>query len=335
MDFFIRSIASISPFSHPAESPYGNAVVCADPDLSHTIDPKLTRRMSHIIKMGLAAALQALNEAGLQQPDAVITGTAYGCLDDTGVFLKKQVQQNETMLTPTSFIQSTHNTVGGQIGLMLHCHAYNNTFVHRGFSFEHALHDAMMLLEEGNTNHVLAGAVDELTPFSHAILERFGLFKQKTGDAATAKGTIAGEGAAFFVISNQPAADNYASIKNVTTLFKPSIQSVQETIQKILQENELTPGDIDIVINGKNGDEKTDAIYDEVLNPLFEGKTMISFKNESGEYPTASAIGLYKAAAILKQKPVTLTIGEEPSKWLVLYNHYQNIHHSVYLLRAC
>jgi hypothetical protein len=103
-----------------------------------------------------------------------------------------------------------------------------------------------------------------------------------------------------------------------------------------LQENEITQGDIDMVVNGKNGDEKSDAVYDEVLQPMFDGKTMISFKNESGEYPTASAIGLYKASAILKQKqPGTLTIGEEPIKWLLLYNHYQNIHHSIYLLRAC
>jgi 3-oxoacyl-(acyl-carrier-protein) synthase len=292
--------------------------------------------MSHIIKMGLAAALQALKEANLQQPDAVITGTAYGCLDDTGVFLKKQVQQNETMLTPTSFIQSTHNTVGGQIGLMLHCHAYNNTFVHRGFSFEHALHDTMMLLEEGNANNVLAGGVDELTAFSHAILNRFGIFKQPMNGTSTGKGTIAGEGAAFFVISNQPSSENYAVLKNVNTLFKPSIQSVQDNIQMILDENGITRNDIGIVITGKNGDEKTDAVYDEVLQPLFKGTTMISFKNESGEYPTASAIGLYKAVAILKQKqPAILSFGEEPVQWLLLYNHYQNIHHSIYLLRAC
>lgn len=335
MDFYIRSIASISPFSHPAESPFNNAVVCADPDLGPAVDPKLTRRMSHIIKMGLASALQALNEAKLQQPDAVITGTAYGCLDDTGVFLKKQVQQNETMLTPTSFIQSTHNTVGGQIGLLLHCHAYNNTFVHRGFSFEHALHDTMMMLEEGQAENILTGAVDELTPFSHAILERFGLFKNIASGAEPSKGTIAGEGAAFFVISNKPSGVDYAILKKVTTLFKPAIEVVQDQIQQVLQEHSIAAKDIDFILTGKNGDEKTDRIYDKVLLPLFEGKTMAGFKNESGEFPTAPAIGLYKAAAIIKQKQQQMDAVSDPVKWLLFYNHYQNIHHSIYLLKAC
>ena len=190
MDFFIRSIAGVSPFSHPAESPYPHALVCADPDLGTIVDPKLTRRMSHVIKMGLGAAMEALKESGLQQPDAVITGTAYGCLDDTGVFLKKQVQQNETMLTPTAFIQSTHNTVGGQVGLLLKCHGYNNTFVHRGFSFEHALQDAMMLIEEGSATNVLVGAVDELTPYSYAILDRFHLFKNDHDGITSNEGCI-------------------------------------------------------------------------------------------------------------------------------------------------
>lgn len=336
MSCYIRSVACISPFSHPADSPYSNALVCADPDLNHLIDAKLTRRMSHVIKMGIGAAMHALAQAGLQQPDAIITGTAYGCLDDTGVFLKKQVQQNETMLTPTAFIQSTHNTVGGQIGLMLHCHAYNNTFVHRGFSFEHALQDAMLLLEEGNANHVLAGAVDELTATSHAILNRFGIYKQFNNELPAAKGTIAGEGAAFFVLSSQPSENDYACLKNVTTLFKPSVAIAQAAIAALLDEHGLTPDGIDIIVAGKNADEATDKIYDDILLPLFDEKDIIHFKNESGEYPTAAAIGLYKAAAIAKQKQAVNTeIADSPVKHILIYNHYQNIHHSIYLIGTC
>src|SRR5690606_5551866 len=118
-----------------------------DPDYKQWIDVKQIRRMSRVVKMGVAAANLSLEAAGLTAPDAIITGTAYGCLDDTGVFLKKMVEQQEEMLTPTAFIQSTHNTVAGQIALLLQCHGYNNTFVNRGFSFENALLDAMMILD--------------------------------------------------------------------------------------------------------------------------------------------------------------------------------------------
>ena len=58
------------------------------------------------------------------------------------VFLRKMIEFEEKMLSPTAFIQSTHNTVGAQIALLLKCHHYNNTIVHRAFSFENALTEA-------------------------------------------------------------------------------------------------------------------------------------------------------------------------------------------------
>jgi len=134
--------------------------------------------MSRIIRMGVAAAMECLQEAKITKPDAIVTGTAYGCLEDTGLFLTKMVEFNEDLLTPTAFIQSTHNTIGAQIGLMLQCNNYNNAFVHRGFSFESALLDGMMLLKENEVSNVLVGAIDEITNISHAILNLWGLIKQ-------------------------------------------------------------------------------------------------------------------------------------------------------------
>jgi 3-oxoacyl-(acyl-carrier-protein) synthase len=332
MNIYISSVSAITPASHPAESPFSNALVCADADLTGLLDHKLTRRMSHVIKMGVGTALKALQEAKISQPDAIITGTAYGCLDDTGIFLKRQIEQHESMLTPTAFIQSTHNTVGGQIGLLLHCHAYNNTFVHSGFSFEHALEDAVMMLHDGQANNVLVGAVDELTKTSHTILERFGLFKQ---NPASKKGYTGGEGAAFFVLTNHEKEGNMATLKNVTTLFKPSAEHVSNTIYNLLEENGLGAEDVDIIIEGKNCGGQADKVYDEVLLTLFGDKKRIGFKNESGEYPTAAAIALYKAANIARLKIFAGEQSNIPVKNILIYNHYQNIYHSIYLLQAC
>ena len=100
-----------------------------EPDYTAFIDPKLIRRMSHLIKMGVAAAKECLERGNTQMPGAIITGTAYGCLEDTVSFLTRMIELNEELLPPTAFIQSTHNTVSAQIALMLACHNYNNTFV--------------------------------------------------------------------------------------------------------------------------------------------------------------------------------------------------------------
>jgi hypothetical protein len=112
--------------------------------------------------------------------------------------------------------------VGAQIALLLTCHAYNNTFVHRGFSFESALLDAIMLLQDGETTSVLAGSVDEITDISYAILSRFGFYKRfpvsNLGLISTvSKGSIAGEGAAFFQQASLPNA--YAQLKGVYTFI--------------------------------------------------------------------------------------------------------------------
>ena len=153
---YIRATGNISPqktFGHgpllaePIEHS-GNRLTCVEPDYKDLIDVKLIRRMSRIIRMGVAAASACLQEAKVEVPDAITTGTAYGCMEDTGLFLTKMVEFNEELLTPTAFIQSTHNTIGAQIALMLKCHEYNNAYVHRGFSFESALLDGMMLLRK-------------------------------------------------------------------------------------------------------------------------------------------------------------------------------------------
>ena len=144
--------------------------------------------------------------------------------------------QGEEMLSPTAFIQSTHNTIGAQIGLMLQCNNYNNAFVHRGFSFESALLDGMLLLKENEASNVLVGAIDEITNFSHAILNRMGLYKQGTVSNlevfnTRSKGTIAGEGAAFFLLANDPSSTDYAKLDALKTFYKPAgITEIEDQI---------------------------------------------------------------------------------------------------------
>src|ERR1700753_1685009 len=132
MKMYIRSAACIS-----AQKTFGDADLLTEPvayndmrlraiepDYSAYIDPKQIRRMSHVIKMGVAAARECLQQGDTALPDAIITGTAYGCLEDTVSFLTRMIEMNEELLPPTAFIQSTQNTVAAQIALMPQCQAY-------------------------------------------------------------------------------------------------------------------------------------------------------------------------------------------------------------------
>ena len=351
---YIRATGNISPqktFGHPPflSEPVaysGNRLACVEPDYKELIDVKLIRRMSRIIRMGVAAAMECLQEAGVAKPDAIITGTAYGCMEDTDLFLTKMVEYKEELLTPTAFIQSTHNTIGAQIGLLLQCNNYNNTFVHRGFSFESALLDGMMLLKEKEAVNVLVGAIDEITNTSHAILSRMGLYKQAQISnlelfKTKSKGTIAGEGAAFFLLANEPSATDYAKLDGLKTFYKPQgIEEIEEHILSFLADQSIGLDEIDLIITGKNGDAKSDEIFDQLQHRIFSKNNLINYKNLCGEYPTATAFALWLAANIIKSAtmPTVLEYSgpkEKPIKRILICDHYQSIHHSLLLISAC
>jgi 3-oxoacyl-[acyl-carrier-protein] synthase II len=353
MNIYIKSAAAISAQESgefPISWRYQETVrlSLADPDYKNWIDPKQIRRMGRAIKMGVAASHMALERAHCKLPNAIIMGTAYGCLADTGVFLHKMVDQQEDMLTPTAFIQSTHNTVGGQIALLLQCHGYNNTFVHGAFSLEHALLDSMLLLKEQPTYKILTGSVDELTEASFQILKRFRLFKRlpvnsKDLMASTTPGTIAGEGASFFVLHTEKDSENWARLIGLEMLYKPKEDlEIQAKLDAFLANHHLKISDVDCIMTGLNGDARRDAEQLQRIQKHFPQTPLASFKQLSGEYPTANGFGLYLAAQILKEgtlpQGVLLPFSQPfdgSVKRILLWNHWLDSHQSFILLESC
>jgi len=175
------------------------------PDYKLYIDLMARRRMGRIIKAGVSAAKICLNDAGAAMPEAIITGTGLGCIEDTERFLYSVLENQERLLNPAHFMQSTYNTLCSQIAIQLSCTNYNNTFVHRAFSFESALIDAMMLIAEERAGNVLVGGVDEITANHYAISGKLGIWKKETVSSlhlleSSTEGTIPGEGAAYFFL---------------------------------------------------------------------------------------------------------------------------------------
>ncbi len=348
MKTYIRSASSISPQNTFGDNGFlpdiveytGTRLKAIEPDYKGYIDPKLIRRMSHVIKMGVSAAKDCLSRAGVEMPGAIITGTALGCIEDTVTFLTRIVELNEEMLPPTAFIQSTHNTVAAQIALMLQCHGYNNTFVHKGVSFENALIDALMLLKEQEANNILVGGTEEMIDASFTVLTRLGLYKRQPISnldlyKQESKGTIGGEGASFFLLSSEPSADNMAELTGIKVLYKPT--DIEQSIATFLKDNSLTVADIDLVVTGRNGDIRNDKIYDELEQSIFANSLMGNYKHLCGEYPTSSSFALWLVANCIKRGvvPAIVADGNIAPKKVLIYNHYQGNYHSLMLLSAC
>ena len=256
---YIQSLASIYPQGDPVE---GRLSAC-EPDYKEWIkEAGQRRRMSRIVKMGVTAGLQCLQNSS-EKPEAIITATGLGCLADTEKFLQSIVSQNEELLSPTPFIQSTFNTIGAQIALLSANKTYNSTYVHRAFSFESALLDAVMQLQAGDAGSVLVGAVDELTPTVYDILQRMGAWRKFP----------AGEGASFFLLGNQKTEQTVARIVAVDMQSGDfSRDQLSEKWSGFLQ---------------KYGAPDANIVSDEM------------YKAICGEYQTASSFGLWYACTQL------------------------------------
>jgi len=304
------------------------------------------RRMSSSIKMGVVAALQALENANIQHPDAIITGTGMGCKTDSDVFLEELLASDEGLLSPTKFIQSTHNTVAGQIALQLQCKAYNMTYVQGSASFESALLDSFLQVKSAKNKNFLIGGVDEISKHTNNLHELDGQLKKET-EVDNLKllnyqtpGSILGEGASFFVTSAQKSDSSYASVKDIQLYNQLREEELESTIHSFLEQNNTTSEEIDVIILGNNGDVIFDNYYHILQEGLFKKTAQVYYKHLVGEFYTASGFGFWLACKILQLQEIPLVCllnNAQPQKMkkILLYNQYRGKDHSLILLESC
>ena len=262
--------ASIEPITASSE--------LISPVFKDYIDAGLLRRMSKILRMSVTCAKDCLEQAGIEQPDSIVVGTGFGCLQDTEKFLNN-VLTIEGLLPPTSFIQSTHNTIAGQISLSIGNHGYNMTHTQNTLSFEHAVLDAMLLLEEDNKN-VLVGAADEYIEILDNISTNLNLVAK----------TRLTSGASFFILSNEKTERTLAQILDVETIG--FVQDIPIAIDTFLKKNNLAQTQIDYVFFADSG--KDSFVYS-YFDQIEDEKRLIDYSLLSGLYPTNSAFALHCA----------------------------------------
>lgn len=331
MELYIHSAGVLSVAGNNSSNDFlealsiseGANLRCKEPDYSSYIPSMQLRRMSKAVRMGIGASKIALEKAGNIKPDAFSVGTALGCLYDTEIFLSKMIDQDEQMLTPTAFIQSTHNTVAGQIALVNNCNGHNLTFVQRGHSFEHAMINAGLYLNENSSKNILVGGIDEMTPTTDAILQQFGINNNA-------------EGAGFFVISHQQPSTKSICIKEILTLTTQDKNKLTNEINALISRNQCSQESIDTVLLGISTDDNTQPIYEHLQETVFANASQYSFKNFSGEYPTATAFALGILQASLNTvlpEVCKLQHVNNSMKNVMIVNHYLD-YWSVWMLKV-
>ena len=350
---YINSVGSISVQRTFENSEFLNEITTYNDTVASVIKPDYkayipaaqARRMAKGIKMSTVSSQTALREAGLENVDAIIVGTGLGCIDDSEKFIGDIIDNKELYLTPTRFIQSSHNTVAGQIALSIGCTGYNFTYVHSTVSFESSLMDAKMQLEQDEAENILVGGVDEMVKHhvdSHRLI---GHIKSEPLDStklldSNTKGSVMGEGSHFFVLSNQKQGSTYAELVAITCYNTIARDNLPKKIASFLKENQTSIPSIDLVVLGNNGDVDFDGYYNDLSNGIFKDTPQAYYKHLSAEYDTASGFAFWLGAKILKTQtiPDVVKLNQLDAtnmQTILIYNQYRGENHSLILLRKC
>lgn len=283
------------------------------PDYKKIITPGSLRRMSKIIRMGIACGKDCTEQSNTHNPDAIIVGTGLGCLTDTETFLKNTITI-EGLIPPTAFIQSTHNTIAGQISLALKNHNYNNTHTQNSLSFEHSLIDAILCLNE-DCNSVLVGAADENIPLMDDLAKQLGFVFLNNKLTS---------GSSFFMLSKQKNEHSKVALVDSLTIGlnkeNPSL-----IIESFLQNNNITSNNIDLILSSTYGSK--------ISEPLINDTNHISLSKYSGYYFSNIAFGMHLATEMMTKQNSMLDSKQKP-KTVLLYNNLNNKNIGLTLLKS-
>lgn len=287
-----------------------------DPNFRDFLAPLEARRMGRLLKRAAVVAETALKEGATACPDAIFTGTGLGCVESTEKFLEALCREGEQLLSPAHFMQSTHNTIGSLIAIRTHCHGANTTFSHKTFSFEQALHEAVMSLRLSECHNALVGGYDEVTPSYYTLLRRASYVghPQQVACSETAMAALI-------------ATEAEGAVAQLDALRLGQASQDGEACQRLnefLDKGGIAVKDIDAVVTGDNGVAANDVLYASLCATCLPGIPQLANKQLFGENYTVSALAFYAAARILQHGawPAALSAlpATRPPKRLLIVN---------------
>lgn len=301
----------------------------AETDQLHAIEPDYKgiitdagkrRRMAHLIKMGVSTSLDCLTlpDGNLLIPDAIMSATAMGGLEDTEKFLRCIIDNGEDLLNPSNFIQSTGNTFGGQTGLLLGHHGYNVTYAHGGYSMESALTDAMLQLTSGDIKDALVTGADEITATEYEVMRKMGFWRG---------GRQMGEGSSSFLLTTEKEG-SVCELAAVSLLHETTPKQIANSIEELANSNQLKATDIDLVLTGCDCDKAAEK-------EISDRFPVTDYKQWCGQYGTKSGFGLWIGTQLLSRciAPKGNQWEQKQLKNIAIYSEYRQNDYTLMLLK--
>jgi 3-oxoacyl-[acyl-carrier-protein] synthase II len=222
------AIGRISRFD-PSSLPVHIAAEVRDFEPAQFIPPKEARRMSRPTQFAVAAAIQAVRDAGLAYPfsddvamrSGVLIGTAMGGFDkaEQGV---RDYARGLSRVNPFNLPASSPNLSTFHVCVALNAQGYTNTVSTACSAGTMALSEAAEVIKRGECDIMIAGGteahINELTMVGFIAMRALSTQNQAPDEAsrpfdANRDGFVMGEGAALFVLESlSHALDRGATI---------------------------------------------------------------------------------------------------------------------------
>ena len=287
-----------------------------DPNFREYFPPLMSRKMGRLLKRAVVTSLAAIERAALGAPDAIVTGTGLGCVENTEAFLGQLVCDGEELLKPTHFMQSTHNTIGSTIAIHTFNHGYNATYSHKGISAEGAMLDAVTQMRLGDIDTALVGCHDEVSATYYTLLRKIGYVGVEGQCACT-------EASVSLLLSHEPRG---ALCELVATGLISNPDSCFWT-------DLFSRYGVGVVMTGISGNHANDVCYTPVVQAACN-RLQLAYKHIFGENYSASALGLYASAQALQAGRYPGDVVFPPSVTLAFINHSDGMTFSFTILRS-
>jgi 3-oxoacyl-[acyl-carrier-protein] synthase II len=306
--------------------------------LAGWLSPGEGRRMSFPSKLAVAAARMALGCAELDAESvrearaaAVVLATTFGPSSTSEELLTQILFDSPEAASPALFTESVANAPAAQIAILLGARGPSVTICQREAGALQAAAKAVAEVASGRSELALAGAVEEMTPLLHALLDRYGVLARPLGRSENGgpdageelarpfdrrrNGVLGAESAAVLVVESEESARArgarpLARVAAAASAFDPSAApagwgtghaGLAARLRRLLESR--SPGGvggIDRIVSGASGARQADRLESAVLRELWPGlgadrrPPVLAPKSVTGEYG-----GGFLAAAVL------------------------------------
>lgn len=309
-----------------------------DFDPHRRIRSQYRRRMDRLSTMIVAAAREALEDAGLDTdattgPErarlGVSVGSAFGNLSESMTHAERLFGRGARSVSPMTFPNLVLNAPASYVAIELGATGANLTVSQLELSGEQAVLVAHDLLSTGRVDVVIAGGGDELAPITtHVYRQARALSGQRGGPEWSSpydrarNGVVLGEGAAMLVLERRGhairrGAHAYAVLESAAAAAfpaapyswpPPAVGGALELVPT-LRALDHTERPLDLILGSASSAAALDATELAIIKAIVAGSAetapwLTSIKGATGEFGAAGALTTITAALALDRQKV-------------------------------